>query len=122
MLSKIEENDVLRICVQSRGFHDIIFKVKMKTNLRKVKRAYATLMNLPLNSLRFEYYGQEIIGNETPEFLGMKNLDALIAVLPDHKVNEEPLDLSTNKEPSYGDYENLELSVATFLITWKMQS
>ena len=50
MFGQIEQKDIIRINVQRQGSHDILFKLKMKTNFRKVKRAYAQLMDLPLNS------------------------------------------------------------------------
>uniref|UniRef100_A0A8C4QVN4 Small ubiquitin-related modifier n=1 Tax=Eptatretus burgeri TaxID=7764 RepID=A0A8C4QVN4_EPTBU len=56
---------------------EIHFKVKMTTQLKKLKESYCQRQGVPPNSLRFLFEGQRISDHQTPKELGMEDEDVI---------------------------------------------
>ncbi|CDW53454.1 Small ubiquitin modifier [Trichuris trichiura] len=65
------------IKVVNQHGNDVSFRVKSQTSMEKVKRTYASRMQLPLESLRFQYEGRRITDDMTPESLKLQNNETI---------------------------------------------
>ena len=55
----------------------VYFKIKRKTQLKKVMVAYSNRHSLPMDSLRFSFDGNRLRETQTPEELGMEDDDVI---------------------------------------------
>ncbi|XP_014674276.1 PREDICTED: small ubiquitin-related modifier 1-like [Priapulus caudatus] len=65
----------LKVIGQDQG--EIHFKVKMTTNLGKLKKSYSERVGMPASSLRFLFDGRRINDDDTPKQLEMENEDVI---------------------------------------------
>jgi len=57
--------------------NEVHFRVRMETNLGRMKRSYCNKMNFEVDQLRFMFDGHRICDNDTPKSLGMMNDDVI---------------------------------------------
>ena len=57
--------------------NEIHFRVKMWTNMGKLKKSYAERVGVPVSSLRFLFDGRRINDDETPKALEMEQDDVI---------------------------------------------
>ncbi|EDV19534.1 uncharacterized protein TRIADDRAFT_33331, partial [Trichoplax adhaerens] len=56
---------------------EVHFKIKITTQLKRLKQAYADRMGVSIHSLRFLFNGQRILDTTTPKKLGMEDDDVI---------------------------------------------
>ncbi len=56
---------------------EVQFKVKLTTNMGKLKKSYSDRHGVPVNSLRFLFDGRRINDEETPKQLEMEDGDVI---------------------------------------------
>lgn len=74
---KDKKKNYIQVKVVGQDRSEVHFKVKMSTNLAKVKKSYAERQGVPLESLRFMFEGNRISDDETPKKLEMQNGDII---------------------------------------------
>ncbi|XP_014472672.1 PREDICTED: small ubiquitin-related modifier-like isoform X2 [Dinoponera quadriceps] len=57
--------------------NEIHFRVKMTTQMGKLKKSYSDRVGVPMTSLRFLFDGKRINDDETPKQLEMENDDVI---------------------------------------------
>nr|XP_014346368.1 PREDICTED: small ubiquitin-related modifier 1-like isoform X1 [Latimeria chalumnae]XP_014346369.1 PREDICTED: small ubiquitin-related modifier 1-like isoform X1 [Latimeria chalumnae] len=72
-----KEGEYIKLKVIGQDNSEIHFKVKMTTQLRKLKESYCQRQGVPSNSLRFLFEGQRISDHQTPKELGMEDEDVV---------------------------------------------
>lgn len=72
-----KKEEVINVRVVAQDGNEIHFKVKMTTQLKKLKESYCQRQGVPLNSLKFLFEGQKIADNHTPEELEMEEDDVI---------------------------------------------
>ncbi|CAH6778205.1 small ubiquitin-related modifier 5 [Phodopus roborovskii] len=75
--SEILEDKVITVKVIAQDGSEIHFKVRMTTQLKKLKESYCQRQGVPSNSLKFLYEGQRIADSHTPEELEMEEEDMI---------------------------------------------
>ncbi|KAH0517685.1 Small ubiquitin-related modifier 1 [Microtus ochrogaster] len=74
-----KKEKVIKVKVIAQDGNEIHFKVKMTTQLKKLKETYCQRQGVPSNSLKFLFEGQKIADNHTPEELEMEEEDVIEA-------------------------------------------
>ncbi|XP_059128966.1 small ubiquitin-related modifier 1-like [Peromyscus eremicus] len=77
VLEDKKEGKVIEVKVIAQDGNEIHFKMKMTTQLRKLKESYCQRQGVPSNSLKFLFEGQRIADNHTPEELGLEEEDMI---------------------------------------------
>ncbi|XP_069760926.1 small ubiquitin-related modifier 1 isoform X1 [Narcine bancroftii] len=72
-----KDGEYIKLKVIGQDNSEIHFKVKMTTQLRKLKESYCQRQGVPPNSLRFLFEGQRITDQQTPKELGMEDEDVV---------------------------------------------
>ena len=72
-----KKEKILKVKVIAQDGNEIHFKVKMTTQLKKLKETYCQRQGVPSNSLKFLFEGQKIADNHTPEELEMEEDDVI---------------------------------------------
>ncbi|XP_047395224.1 small ubiquitin-related modifier 1-like [Sciurus carolinensis] len=72
-----KKGEHIKLKVSGQDSSMIHFKVKMTTNLKKLKESYCQRQGLPMNSLKFLFEGQRTADNQTPKELGMEEEDVI---------------------------------------------
>ena len=107
--------------VNRRSKSEIYFRVKLTTQMEKLKKSYSERVRVPVSSLRFLFDGRQINDNETPKQLEMEQ-DNVIEVF--QKLQEKNLMTSMpktepilsrcikdNKKTTAGETEYIKLKV-----------
>ncbi|XP_067869347.1 small ubiquitin-related modifier 1 isoform X1 [Heterodontus francisci] len=66
-----KDGEYIKLKVIGQDNSEIHFKVKMTTQLRKLKESYCQRQGVPPNSLRFLFEGQRITDHQTPKEKGI---------------------------------------------------
>ena len=104
MGDKDGETEYIKLKVVGQDSNEIHFRVKMSTNMGKLKKSYAERVGVPVSSLRFLFDGRRINDDETPKALEMEQ-DDVIEVYPPHpkkilrEINPEAHQLSLGERP-----------------------
>ncbi|XP_014242154.1 small ubiquitin-related modifier-like [Cimex lectularius] len=72
-----ENSDYIKLKVVGNDSNEIHFKVKLTTQMGKLKKSYSERVGVPIASLRFLFDGRRINDDETPKALDMKNDDLI---------------------------------------------
>uniref|UniRef100_A0A4W3H877 Small ubiquitin-related modifier n=1 Tax=Callorhinchus milii TaxID=7868 RepID=A0A4W3H877_CALMI len=72
-----KDGEYIKLKVIGQDNSEIHFKVKMTTQLKKLKESYCQRQGVPMNSLRFLFEGQRIGDHQTPKELGMEDEDVI---------------------------------------------
>lgn len=70
-------SEYIKLKVVGQDSHEIHFRVKMTTQMGKLKRSYSDRLGVPVTSLRFLFDGRRINDDETPKQLEMENDDVI---------------------------------------------
>ncbi|XP_070566810.1 small ubiquitin-related modifier 1-B-like [Ptychodera flava] len=70
-------SEYIKLKVMGQDSTEIHFKVKMSTQMRKLKESYCQRLGVPMNSLRFLFDGQRINDDQTPKQLEMEDDDVI---------------------------------------------
>ena len=74
---KEAETEYIKLKVVDQDSNEIQFKVKMTTQMGKLKKSYSERVGAPITSLRFLFDGKRINDEETPRSLEMVSLDVI---------------------------------------------
>ena len=77
MAGNKDETEYIKLKVVGQDSNEIHFRVKMSTQMVKLKKSYAGRVGVDVSFLRFLYDGQRINDDETPEALGMEEDDVI---------------------------------------------
>merc|ERR1712203_931776 len=77
--NKDDGAEYIKLKVVGQDSNEIHFRVKMSTNMGKLKKSYAERVGVPVSSLRFLFDGRRINDDETPKALEMEQ-DEVIEV------------------------------------------
>merc|ERR1712224_247947 len=69
-----DETEYIKLKVVGQDSNEIHFRVKMSTNMGKLKKSYAERVGVPVSSLRFLFDGRRINDDETPKALEMDDV------------------------------------------------
>jgi small ubiquitin-related modifier len=69
--------EYIKLKVVGQDNSEVHFKVKLTTNLGKLKKSYSDRQGVPVSSLRFLFDGKRINDDETPKQLEMEDGDAI---------------------------------------------
>ncbi|KAF6209843.1 hypothetical protein GE061_015595 [Apolygus lucorum] len=72
-----DDSDYIKLKVVGNDANEIHFKVKMTTQMGKLKKSYSQRMDIPVASLRFLFDGKRISDDESPKQLGMVDDDLI---------------------------------------------
>merc|ERR1711993_125139 len=72
-----DEAEYIKLKVVGQDSNEIHFRVKMSTNMGKLKKSYAERVGVPVSSLRFLFDGRRINDDETPKALEMEQDDVI---------------------------------------------
>ena len=72
-----DETEYIMLKVVGQYTREIIFRVKMCTQMGKLKKSYAERVGVPVSSLRFLFDGRRINDDETPKALEMEQDDVI---------------------------------------------
>ena len=72
-----DEAEYSKLKVVGQDSNEIHFRVKMSTNMGKLKKSYAERVGVPVSSLRFLFDGRRINDDETPKALEMEQDDVI---------------------------------------------
>ena len=72
-----DETEYIKLKVVGQDSNEIHFRVKMSTNMGKLKKSYAERVGVPVSSLRFLFDGRRINDEETPKALEMEQDDVI---------------------------------------------
>merc|ERR1712083_823209 len=72
-----DETEYIKLKVVGQDSNEIHFRVKMSTNMGKLKKSYAERVGVPVSSLRFLFDGRRINDDETPKALEMEQGDVI---------------------------------------------
>ncbi|XP_013388698.1 small ubiquitin-related modifier [Lingula anatina] len=75
--NKDKEKEYIKLKVVGQDGSEIHFKVKMNTQMGRLKKSYSDRQGIPLNSLRFLFDGRRINDDETPKQLEMDDSDCI---------------------------------------------
>merc|ERR1712029_593374 len=84
-----DEAEYIKLKVVGQDSNEIHFRVKMSTNMGKLKKSYAERVGVPVSSLRFLFDGRRINDDETPKDLEMEASEELIEV-QDQPTSDQP--------------------------------
>merc|ERR1711881_180833 len=71
------ETEYIKLKVVGQDSNEIHFRVKMTTQMGKLKKSYSERVGVPVSSLRFLFDGRRINDDETPEQLEMEQDDVI---------------------------------------------
>ncbi|XP_033762910.1 small ubiquitin-related modifier-like [Pecten maximus] len=69
--------EYIKLKVVGQDSSEIHFKVKMTTQMAKVKKSYSERQGIPASSLRFFFDGKRINDHDTPKDLEMEDDDVI---------------------------------------------
>ena len=72
-----DEGDYIKLKVVGQDSNEIHFRVKMSTNMGKLKKSYAERVGVQVSTLRFLFDGRRINDEETPKALEMEQDDVI---------------------------------------------
>ncbi|XP_038196598.1 small ubiquitin-related modifier 1-like isoform X1 [Arvicola amphibius] len=72
-----KKEEVIKVKVIAQDGNEVHFKVKRRTQLKKLKKSYCQRQGIPSNSVKFLFEGQKIADNHTPEELEMEEDDVI---------------------------------------------
>merc|ERR1711935_379551 len=72
-----DETEYIKLKVVGQDSNEIHFRVKMSTQMGKLKKSYAERVGVPISSLRFLFDGRRINDDETPKALEMEQEDVI---------------------------------------------
>ncbi|XP_077452715.1 small ubiquitin-related modifier 1 [Stigmatopora argus] len=72
-----KDGEYIKLKVIGQDSSEIHFKVKMTTQLKKLKDSYSYRQGVAANTLRFLFEGQRIADQQTPKELGMEDEDVI---------------------------------------------
>ncbi|CAB4061111.1 SUMO [Lepeophtheirus salmonis] len=72
-----DETEYIKLKVVGQDSNEIHFRVKMSTQMGKLKKSYSERVGVPLSSLRFLFDGRRINDDETPKALEMEQDDVI---------------------------------------------
>ena len=75
--AKYLESEFIKLKVVDQDSNEIQFKVKMTTQMGKLKKSYSERVGAPITSLRFLFDGKRINDEETPRSMKMVCLDII---------------------------------------------
>lgn len=70
-------SEYIKLRVVGQDSNEIHFKVKMTTQMSKLKKSYSERVGVSVNSLRFLFDGKRINDTDTPKCLEMENDDVI---------------------------------------------
>ncbi|RZF38697.1 hypothetical protein LSTR_LSTR011007 [Laodelphax striatellus] len=70
-------SEYIKLKVVGNDSNEIHFRVKMTTNMGKLKKSYSERVAVPASSLRFLFDGRRISDEDTPKQLEMTNDDII---------------------------------------------
>lgn len=70
-------SEYIKLKVVGNDSNEIHFRVKMTTQMGKLKKSYSERVGVPVTSLRFLFDGRRINDDETPKQLEMENDDVI---------------------------------------------
>jgi len=70
-------SEYIKLKVVGQDSNEIHFRVKMSTQMGKLKKSYSERVGVPMASLRFLFDGRRINDDETPKQLEMENDDVI---------------------------------------------
>merc|ERR1712172_337439 len=71
------ETEYIKLKVVGQDSNEIHFRVKMTTQMGKLKKSYSERVGVPVSSLRFLFDGRRINDDETPKQLEMERDDVI---------------------------------------------
>lgn len=72
-----DQGEYIKLKVVGQDSNEIHFRVKMTTQMGKLKKSYADRIGVPVTSLRFLFDGRRINDDETPKLLEMEQDDVI---------------------------------------------
>ncbi len=72
-----DETEYIKLKVVGQDSNEIHFRVKMSTQMGKLKKSYSERVGVPVTSLRFLFDGRRINDDETPKALEMEQDDVI---------------------------------------------
>lgn len=72
-----DNSEYIKLKVVCSDSNEIHFRVKMTTQMGKLKKSYSERVGVPVTSLRFLFDGRRISDEETPKQLEMENDDVI---------------------------------------------
>ena len=72
-----EDTEYIKLKVVGQDSNEIHFRVKMSTQMGKLKKSYAERVGAPMTALRFLFDGKRINDEETPKSLEMEQDDVI---------------------------------------------
>jgi len=72
-----DKGKFIKLKVVGQDNSELHFKVKMTTQMGKLKKTYSERQDIPVHSLRFLFDGRRINDDETPKALEMENDDVI---------------------------------------------
>mmetsp|Transcript_39707 Transcript_39707/g.61977 ORF Transcript_39707/g.61977 Transcript_39707/m.61977 type:complete len:105 (+) Transcript_39707:57-371(+) len=76
-----KSSEHINLKVKGQDGNIVHFKIKRKTNLKKLMDAYCSRQSLQADQIRFLFDGQRLRENQTPEELDMDDDDVIDAML-----------------------------------------
>lgn len=70
-------SEYIKLRVVGQDSNEIHFKVKMTTQMTKLKKSYSERVGVSVNSLRFLFDGKRVNDTDTPKCLEMENDDVI---------------------------------------------
>merc|ERR1711979_101265 len=77
MTENKDETEYIKLKVVGQDANEIHFRVKMSTQMGKLKKSYSERVGVPVSSLRFLFDGRRINDDETPKQLEMEQDDVI---------------------------------------------
>ena len=77
MVENKDETEYIKLKVVGQDSNEIHFRVKMSTQMGKLKKSYAERVGVPISSLRFLFDGRRINDDESPKALEMEQDDVI---------------------------------------------
>merc|ERR1712025_299902 len=71
------DTEYIKLKVVGQDSNEIHFRVKMTTQMGKLKKSYSERVGVPVSSLRFLFDGRRINDDETPKQLEMEQDDVI---------------------------------------------
>ena len=72
-----DTTEYIKLKVVGQDSNEIHFRVKMTTQMGKLKKSYSERVGVPISSLRFLFDGRRINDDETPKALEMEQDDVI---------------------------------------------
>ena len=76
-MAETTETEYIKLKVVGQDSNEIHFRVKMSTQMGKLKKSYSERVGAPIASLRFLFDGKRINDDETPKSLEMEQGDVI---------------------------------------------